>query len=282
MSASPASPEERPDEPALPEGIDPAEVPDSADWRVRLDHFAGPLDLLLHLVRKNEVDIHDIPIATILEQYMLHIEAIKELDLDAAGEFLVMATTLMVIKSKLLLPSEEVDLEDEIDPRYELVQQLLEYKKARDGTDLLQQRAATFGQMLGRPESARPEPEEVGERPLEEISIFELLSAYVKLKEALGPTHGQNVRRVRGKEVPVRVFVGRLRERLKSSGSLLFSELVGASDRQELVGNFLALLLLLKLEACSAAQAGPRGDIRIVWRDTPSFDSELARAHDFD
>jgi segregation and condensation protein A len=92
------------------------------DYRVNLENFGGPLDLLLHLVRKEEVDIHDIPISKILDQYMKHLEAIHALDLDDAGDFLVMAATLMLIKSKMLLPTEDVDLEEEIDPRYELVQ----------------------------------------------------------------------------------------------------------------------------------------------------------------
>jgi len=95
------------------------------DYKVKLENFAGPLDLLLFLVRKEEIDIHDIPISKVLEQYLGYLEILKELDLDDAGEFLVMAATLMVIKSKMLLPQEKIDLDQEIDPRFELVQQLL-------------------------------------------------------------------------------------------------------------------------------------------------------------
>ena len=96
----------------------------TSEYKVDLDNFAGPMDLLLYLIRKEEVEIYEIPISSILEQYMQYLEMIQAVDLDEAGEFLVMASTLMVIKSKMLLPVEEVDLAEELDPRYELVQQL--------------------------------------------------------------------------------------------------------------------------------------------------------------
>ncbi|GAI30682.1 unnamed protein product, partial [marine sediment metagenome] len=111
-----------------------------ADYRVNLDIFAGPLDLLLYLVRKEEVDIYDIPIAKITDQYIRYIEMLKSLDIDLAGDFLVMASTLMQIKSAMLLPKAEPDqlqADDFTDPRAELIRQLLEYKKFKDAANLL-------------------------------------------------------------------------------------------------------------------------------------------------
>ena len=251
----------------------------SASWRVSLEAFAGPLDLLLYLVKKEEVDIHDIPIKRILDQYLLSLKAIDALDLDSAGEFLVMAATLMVIKSRMLLPTEDVDLAEEIDPRYELVQQLLDYKKYKDSADLLQDRHLEFSQMVGRPPSARPEAIPLGERPLAEVSVFDLLSAFAKVLESLGPNHGQRVRRVSTDDYPVRDYVKKLRTRLSDDGSLLFSELLGGqATRQQVIGNFLAILLLLKLEIIVCAQDGVRGDIRIIYRGEAPDMAEVEEA----
>lgn len=239
----------------------------SEDYRVQLEHFAGPLDLLLHLVKKEEVDIHDIPIARVCEQYQHYLELIRDLDLDEAGEFTVMAATLMVIKSRLLLPAEDVDLEEEIDPRFELVQQLLEYKRLKDSSKLLLDRADRFGRMVGRPESARPDPLAREDRSLEEVSLFDLLEAFARILESLGPDALRKERRVRIDDKPVRVYVKDLEERLTAQRSVLFSSLVGEkTSRPEAIGYFLALLLLLKQEIVSFAQDGAYGDIRIIYR----------------
>lgn len=237
------------------------------DYRVALENFAGPMDLLLYLVRKEEVDIHDIPIARILEQYQVYMKALQTLDLDDAGEFLVMAATLMVIKSKMLLPSEVVDLEEEIDPRYELVQKLLEYKKVKDAAKQLNERAVSVSRMVGRPETARPEPVVKEDRSLDEIGLFDLIAAFSKLLEALGADPSAKERRIQISDRPVRVFVQDLKSRLSSKHSLLFSEVFeGTKSRPEVIGYFLALLLLLKQEVVVCAQDGGFGDIRIVWR----------------
>lgn len=239
----------------------------TVEYRVRLDHFAGPLDLLLHLIKKEEVDIHDIPIARICEQYQKYLGVIEDLDLEDAGEFLVMAATLMVIKSRMLLPAEDVDLAEEIDPRYELVQQLLEYKKLKDSSKVLLDRAERFSKMVGRPETARPEPVSREDRSLDEVGLFDLLEAFSKILESLGPDALRRERRVKVDDKPVRVFVEELRGRLRERRSILFSEIMsGPEGRREKIGYFLALLLLLKQEIVACAQDGGFGDIRILWR----------------
>lgn len=251
-----------------------------AEYRVSLDAFAGPLDLLLFLVRKEEVDIHDIPISRILEQYLGYLEIIQQLDLDEAGEFLVMASTLMVIKSRMLLPTEEVDLEEEIDPRYELVQQLLEYKKLKDSTELLAKRAERYGRMAPRPEAYRPRPLEAGERELEETSLFDLLAAFQKVMESIGEHAGRKSQRVRIDDLPVSHYVGKVRGALEREGSLLFTALLeGRRHRQEVIGMFLALLLLLKQEEIVCVQTGPE-DIRIIHKGTRPDD--IPEGEDFE
>ena len=246
------------------------------DYKVKLDNFAGPLDLLLHLIRKEEMDIHDIPIAKILDQYLAHLKVIQDLDLDDAGEFLVMAATLMVVKSKLLLPQEQVDLEREIDPRFELVRQLLEYKKFKDRVGDLEDRESTWSKMVGRPESARIDGEVIPDKSLDEVTIFDLLQAFAKLMEATGANRPTE-RTIKMDDTPVRVFAQKLVERLKTEHSVLFSELFGGdAPRQTKIGWFLSLLLLLKQQSAECAQDGATGDIRIFYKEGGASTDEIA------
>lgn len=252
------------------------------EYRVELDNFAGPLDLLLHLIKKEELDIHDIPVARILDQYMHYMELMKDLDLDEAGEFLVMAATLMVIKSKMLLPAEEIDLAEEIDPRYELVQQLLEYKRLKDSGQILVEQAHRAALRVGRPDTARPEPVKQEDKSLEDIGIFDLLGAFSKILESIGHGRGHKTERVKVDDKPVRHYVDTLQARLRADRSVLFSELMAGCERPECIGYFLALLLLLKEEVASCAQDGQFGDIRILWRGADEQQQvEMDLADDF-
>lgn len=245
------------------------------EYRVRLENFAGPLDLLLHLIRKEELDIHDIPISKVLEQYLEHLKVIQELDLDDAGEFLVMAATLMVVKSRMLLPQESVDLEQEIDPRFELVQQLLEYKRFKDRVEDLERREELWTKMVGRPESARIDGEVVPDKSIDEISIFDLLQAFAKLMEATGADKPRD-RTIKIDDTPVRVFALKLEDRLKAGRSVLFSELLGGdAPRQTKIGWFLALLLLLKQQRAECVQDGAAGDIRIFGKEDVAEPEEI-------
>ena len=245
--------------------------PDSASYRVALENFAGPLDLLLHLIKKEELDIHDIPISSILTQYMKYLDVIKELDLDDAGEFLVMAATLMVIKSRMLLPAEEIDLDEEIDPRYELVQQLLEYKRFKDSSQVLLDRAHDAARRVGRPESARPESIKKEDKSIDEVGLFDLLTAFAKVLESIGLDAGKKTRSVQVDDKP-----------LPHNRSVLFSELMTEVNRSEAIGYFLALLLLLKQEVVACAQDGGFGDIRILYKgQSRQQEVEIDLADDF-
>ncbi|MAG57131.1 MAG: hypothetical protein CMJ83_12630 [Planctomycetes bacterium] len=257
-------------------------APDGEDYRVDLENFAGPLDLLLHLIRKEELDIHDIPISRILSQYMSYLEVIQELDLDEAGEFLVMAATLMVIKSRMLLPAEEVDLDEEIDPRYELVQQLLEYKRLKDSGHYFVDQARIAAHRVSRPDTARPDAILKTDKSMDEFGLYDLLEAFSRVLESIGADAGKKEKRVTVDDKPVRHYVTTLTTRLESERSILFSELMKNPERSELIGYFLALLLLLKQEVVECAQHGEFGDIRILYRGTTERQEvEMDLADDF-
>ena len=151
-------------------------------YKIKLEIFEGPLDLLLYLIKKEEVDIYDIPIAKITDQYLEYLEMMKLLDLDIAGEFIVMAATLMQIKSKMLLPPDETPQEEllEEDPRSELVKRLLEYKKFKEAADALAEKETLASRMYSR-KSEEKEPVEVEDSPFFEASIFDLLTAFSKI-----------------------------------------------------------------------------------------------------
>src|SRR5579862_2301575 len=146
------------------------------DYKVKLDIFEGPLDLLLYLIRKDEIDIYDIPIERITRQYLEYLDAFKILDLDVAGDFVVMAANLIYIKSRSLLPKDQQPPEEaaeEEDPRWELVRQLIEYKKFKDAAETLGRRALEQANLFGR---LAEKQEFVPERPLGEVSIFDLIN----------------------------------------------------------------------------------------------------------
>ncbi len=252
-------------------------------YKVELDSFAGPLDLLLYLIRKEEVDIYDIPIDRILEQYMAFLEMIQQIDLDEAGDFLVMASTLMVIKSRMLLPIEEVDLSEELDPRYELVQQLLDYKRLKARGAALRDRAEIASKRVGRPESVRPEDHVEEDRSLEEVSIWDIFRFFEKVQsETTIRVRADRV--LRGRQVPVREYASRLEERLRA-GPVFLRELVGETrSRDDFIGYFLAVLLLVKTQMALAVQSGEFGEIRLIARravGSETAEQEVELADDF-
>jgi segregation and condensation protein A len=222
-----------------------------ADYRVNLDIFAGPLDLLLYLVRKEEVDIYDISISKITDQYIRYIEMLKSLDIDLAGDFLVMAATLMQIKSAMLLPKAEPESgllgEDELDdPRAELIRQLLEYKKFKDAANLLNAAADEQQERFPRPgtivEQLKPNAEP--EVDIEQVSIWDLLEAFDSICKATG-TVG-DISRIRD-DTPIDLYQIEILHRLQTEGPMTFERVFEAiNNRLALVGLFLALLELIR------------------------------------
>src|SRR5436309_14923586 len=148
------------------------------DYQVDLDSFRGPLDLLLYLVKRNEVDVCDIPIARVTEQFLEYLRLLELIDVERAGDFLVMAATLMEIKSKMLLPRGDEPAEEEADPRRELVRQLLEYKKFKDAATLLEAQAERQLCRLPRQPAELPAPPGLAEQPLGRVELWDLVSAF--------------------------------------------------------------------------------------------------------
>ena len=232
-----------------------------ADYRVNLDIFAGPLDLLLYLIRKEEVDIYDISIAKITDQYIQYIEILKNLDIDLAGDFLVMAATLMQIKSAMLLPKAEPESgllgEDDLDdPRAELIRQLLEYKKFKDAANLLNAAADEQQERFPRPstifEQLKPTTEP--EVDIEQVSIWDLLEAFDSVCKATGTV--RDISRITD-DTPIDLYQIEVLHRLQTEGSLTFERVFEArNNRLALVGLFLALLELIREKLVWVEQQG--------------------------
>ena len=228
-----------------------------ADYRVNLDIFAGPLDLLLYLVRKEEVDVYDIPIAKITDQYIRYIEMLKSLDIDLAGDFLVMAATLMQIKSAMLLPKAEPDqlqADDFTDPRAELIRQLLEYKKYKDAANLLNAAADEQKERFPRPgtivERLKPSPEP--EVDIDQVSIWDLLEAFDSICKATG-TIG-DISRIKD-DTPIDLYQIEILHRLQTEGPMTFERLFEpGTNRLAMIGLFLALLELVREKLVWAKQ----------------------------
>ena len=228
--------------------------------RVQLEVFEGPLDLLLHLIKKNEVSITDIPIAAITEQYLATLELMEHLNLDVAGEFLVMAATLIHIKSRMLLPpSEEAEEEEEgADPREELVRRLIEYQRFKEAAAQLEQREVLARDVFVR--SAAP-AEEAAFPGFREVSVFELLTA---LRRVLDRLPKDNVHEVTLDKITVREKMTLLLDTLRAQGQVLFEALFSdAKSRMEVVVTFLAMLELVKVRAIRIFQETLGGPITI-------------------
>ncbi len=235
-------------------------------YQVRLEIFEGPLDLLLHLIRKNEVDIYDIPIALIVEQYMAYLDMLKSLNLDVAGEFLVMAATLSHIKSRMLLPQEAEGEEEPEDPRAELVRRLLEYQRFKEAAEELME----FDQ-LGREVFVREPGEDEIERAAREggidkvefaeVGIFQILDAFKQVLERAKITDWHEVTLDR---ISITERISNIMELLRDRENINFEELfAGEATKVELIVSFLAVLELLRLRILRAHQSEPFGPIRI-------------------
>jgi segregation and condensation protein A len=259
------------------EGTSDAEVPRSPGdaFRIALPNFEGPLDLLLHLIREHRVDIFDIPIALIVEKYLEYLVRMRELNLDIAGEFLVMASTLAHLKSRMLLPRQDVApteageaaVEETGDPRAELVRRLLEYQKYKDAAEQLAKQ-----DLLGRDVFTRNVPmeevpipeEEVG---LQEFSVLKLIEALDRVLERLTPKLQHEVVR---EKVSLTEAIRRLVERLRAQGACSFESLFDEQrTRQELVITFLAILEMVKRRLLKVSQEAPLADIML----TPNGDA---------
>jgi len=233
-------------------------------YKVKLEIFEGPLDLLFYLIKKSEINIHDIPISEITDQYVQYLELMQMLDLDIAGEFLVMAATLMHIKSKMLLPQEEIEQEEEEkDPRTELVEKLLEYKKFKEAAQQLKNREAHSKEVFARPVIREPIEDDLSEDELYfEASIFDLLSAFSKMLKEVPKDRFYEVLK---DEVTVSEKIHEIFHLLVKKPTLYFLELFGRSrSKLEIIATFLALLELIRMKEVVVKQDKVFCDIKIV------------------
>jgi segregation and condensation protein A len=238
----------------------------AGEYTVQLERvFSGPLDLLLHLVREQEVEIHEVEIHRILDGYVAYLERLQPLDLELAGDFLVLAATLMAIKSRSLLPGEEVDVEAALDPRDELIRRLIEYRRFKQAAGRLEQRAEARARLLERGfEGEVRQHETVPLVDWSELSPYDLLAAWSRL---LRETNAKRPHLVLLDQRPLRYYVERLVARLRESPRVELGDAVetfgDAPRREALVGSFCALLELVRLGLASVDQAEPRGAITI-------------------
>lgn len=239
----------------------------------KLDTFEGPLDLLLHLIDKSEIDIHEVSISEITDQYMDYLHAMTELELEVTSEFLVMAATLLSIKSKQLLPKPPVFeddfddwMDDDLDPRDELIQKLVEYRKFKQIAEQLREKEFERSLVYSRePEDMTPFLKEQKINPLEGIHLSDLIAAFQK---ALGKAaRRQVIATVQRDEISVKDRIRDIVEVLKQYETVQFSKLMRENmNRHEVVVTFLAILELMKMKHIRCFQHGLFDDIVIQWR----------------
>lgn len=238
------------------------------DFRIDLDLFRGPLDLLLYLVRKHEVEIVDIPIATITDQYLEYLAVIERLDVNAVGDFLAMASLLIEIKSQQVLPRSD-EVEDAIeDPRQELVRRLLDYKKYRDAASILEERSRTWQQHYPRFSTDLPQHQrDPSGEPIQEVELWDLVSAFGRI---MRETEAAKPSSIVYDDTPIHVHMARIHARLLEKGRLSLGELFDPTmHRSKLVGIFLAILELVRHHRIRVEQNTLFGEIWIL----PSLES---------
>ncbi len=247
---------------SVPEGVE-STLPEDAP-RIQIAQFEGPLDLLLYLIRRDQVDIHDLPIAPITRSYMEYIELMRELNLDVAGEFMVMAATLIHIKSKMLVPVNPTEAQGEEepweDPRDELVRRLLEFQRYKEAAGLLHQQAQIRAATWTRPESVLPKLDDAGEEMLE-AGLFDLVSAFKELLDRRKTLLAHEVE-PQGKSVEGRMdeIMGLVKEGESMEFMALFET---ERTKPDMIVTFLALLELIRLKRIRVYQREVFGAIRL-------------------
>ena len=230
-------------------------------YRLNLDVFEGPFDLLLYLIRKNEIDIYDIPIARILDEFLEYVEVMKELDLEVAGDFILMASTLMQIKSRMLLPKESLALEEgeEVDPRADLVRRLMEYKRFKEVAGHLDQfeqfQRHIYWRQTVKPDEDQLKKLEEEQAPVQfqEVNLFDLLSAF---KRVLAYATPEAWKEIKAEEIKTSQKLNEILDALEDAESLNFTELLKKQESKlAMVATFLALLELARLKAIVICQS---------------------------
>lgn len=232
------------------------------NFSVELDMFRGPLDLLLYLVRKQEVDVIDMPIATITDQFLAHLEVLEKLDINGIGEFVEMASILVELKSRLVLPhADEVEEPVEAE-REDLVRRLLEYKEFRDAAAMLEDRARGwqdhFARLTDDRIGAKSDP---ADEPIHEVELWDLVSAFTRILKENQPAPQTNIIY---DDTPIHVHMKRIAAQLNERGSLALGDLfISGMHKSKLVGMFLAVLELARHHSVRTEQRGLFGEIYV-------------------
>ena len=236
-----------------------------SDYKVKLEIFEGPLDLLLFLIKRDEIDIYDISIERITRQYLEYLQAFKELNIEIAGEFIVMAANLIYLKSRSLLPIDQQPPDEdaeEDDPRWDLIRQLIEYKKFKEAAAQLHSRELEQERVFTRDGGSIPS---AGEEPipLGEVGIFQLISAFQNVIKRVQDR--EDLRQIFGEHFTVSDKIDGILQRVAGDARLRFSELFGViASRVEIVVTFLALLELIRLKQVRVTQRSPFDEIEIA------------------
>jgi segregation and condensation protein A len=261
----------------------PSPDADRMIFRVDLDVFRGPLDLLLYLVRKHELDITQIPLASITEQFLDHLSVLEQLDVNVVGDFLEMASMMIEIKSKLLLPRMDEDEEDETpwdDPREQLVQQLLLYKQYRDAASVLEERGRTWSQCFTRLASDLPgRALDPAEQPIHEVELWDLVSALGRVLRANELTRPTSIVY---DETPIQIHMENIHRRLIEEGQVAFSDMFQSGmHKSAMIGVFLALLELVRHHCVQAEQDAMHGEIYLKPGDRFPSNLDLPEPDDY-
>ena len=249
-------------------------------FRVDLDIFRGPLDLLLFLVRKHELEIVDIPISGVTEQYLTYLDILEQLDINAVGDFVEIASTLIEIKSRTVLPRVEETSEPLDDPREELVQRLLEYKKYKDAACILDEKSRQWQQSYARLSvDLPPRTIDMTDHPIHEVELWDLVSAFGRIMRAAELSKPSSIVY---DETPIHVHMQTIHHRLSVQDRLAFSDTfqVGV-HKSRMIGMFLALLELMRHHGVGAEQAEPHGEIWLFPLEAFERDVQFSEVRDY-
>ncbi len=256
-------------------------------FRVDLTTYRGPLDLLLYLVRKHELEVADVALARVTEQYLAHLAVLEELNVDEVGDFLDVASCLLEIKSRLVLPSGDEEQDEVEDPRDELVERLLEYKRYRDAASLLEDQSREWQQRYARlADDLPPRQPDLGTQPIQEVELWDLVSALGRIIRDRQATQPSNIVY---DETPLQVYMERIHGRLTTEGRAAFSQMFEPGmHKSAMIGVFLAILELVRHHSVRTEQndlhgeiwilPGENFDVRIDFSEVDAYDPQAESA----
>ncbi len=249
-------------------------------FRIDLDIFRGPLDLLLYLVRKHELEIVDIPIATITDQFLAHLGVIEQLDVNAVGDFLEMASTLIEIKSRMVLPRGGEEEEVVEDARRDLVRRLLEYKQFKDAASILEERSRAWQERFPRMTNELHRGRDLADEPIQELELWDLVSAFGRI---IRDYHVAVPSNIVYDDTPIHVYMARIHERLRQHGRVAFGDLFEPGmHKSALIGMFLAILELVRHHGVRAEQPELHAEIWLCAVDGSLAALDPSQADNYD